>query len=105
MKSGFEARPVYLRRDDRIRARLTTYFIALLVYQILEHKLDNQLTCDGIISTLREVRVTSTGNEGYVPPYTRTKLMDALHEYAGFHTDYELIKKRTIKDIYRHLKE
>ena len=64
-----------------------------------------QFTCDEIISTLRKMRVTSIGNEGYVPSYTRTKLTDALHEYAGFRTDYELIKKRTIKGICRHSKE
>ena len=105
MKSEFEARPVYLKRDDRIKAHFTTCFIALLIYRILERKLDSQFTCDEIISTLRKMRVTSIGNEGYVPSYTRTKLTDALHEYAGFRTDYELIKKRTIKGICRHSKE
>ena len=105
MKSEFEARPVYLKRDDRIKAHFTTCFIALLIYRILECKLDSQFTCDEIISTLRKMRVTSIGNEGYVPSYTRTKLTDALHEYAGFRTDYELIKKRTIKGICRHSKE
>ena len=105
MKSEFGARPVYLKRDDRIKAHFTTCFIALLIYRILEHKLDSQFTCEEIISTLRKMRVTSIGNEGYVPSYTRTKLTDALHEYAGFRTDYELIKKRTIKGICRHSKE
>lgn len=105
MKSEFEARPVYLKRDDRIKAHFTTCFIALLIYRILERKLDSQFTCDEIISTLRKMRVTSIGNEGYVPSYTRTRLTDALHEYAGFRTDYELIKKRTIKGICRHSKE
>lgn len=105
MKSEFGPRPVYLKRDDRIKAHFTTCFIALLIYRILEHKLDSQFTCEEIISTLRKMRVTSIGNEGYVPSYTRTKLTDALHEYAGFRTDYELIKKRTIKGICRHSKE
>lgn len=54
MKSEFEARPVYLKRDDRIKAHFTTCFIALLIYRILERKLDSQFTCDEIISTLRE---------------------------------------------------
>lgn len=54
MKSEFEARPVYLKRDDRIKAHFTTCFIALLIYRILERKLDSQFTCDEIISTLRK---------------------------------------------------
>ncbi|MFR5601602.1 MAG: IS1634 family transposase [Lachnospiraceae bacterium] len=105
MKSEFEARPVYLKRDDRIKAHFTTCFIALLIYRILEWKLDRQFTCDEIISTLRKMRVTDIGNEGYIPSYTRTDLTDALHEYAGFRTDYELIRKRTMKGICRHSKE
>ena len=40
MKSEFEARPVYLQRDDRIKAHFLTCFIALLIYRILEKKLD-----------------------------------------------------------------
>lgn len=105
MKTEFEARPVYLKRDDRIQAHFTTCFIALLIYRILERKLDNQFTCEEIITTLRKMRVTDIGSEGYVPSYTRTTLTDALHDYAGFRTDYELIKKRAMKGICRNSKE
>lgn len=105
MKTEFEARPVYLKRDDRIQAHFTTCFIALLIYRILERKLDNQFTCEEIITTLKKMRVTDIGSEGYVPSYTRTTLTDALHDYAGFRTDYELIKKRAMKGICRNSKE
>jgi transposase len=105
MKTEFEARPVYLKRDDRIRAHFTTCFIALLIYRILERKLDNQFTCEEIITTLRKMRVTDIGSEGYIPSYTRTTLTDALHDYAGFRTDYELVKKRAMKGICRNSKE
>ena len=32
MKTEFKARPVYLHRDDRIKAHFTTCFISLLMY-------------------------------------------------------------------------
>ena len=105
MKTEFEARPVYLKRDDRIRAHFTTCFIALLVYRILERKLDHQFTCEELIGTLKKMRVTDIGAEGYIPSYTRTRLTDALHDYAGFRTDYELIPKRMMKGICRRSKE
>ena len=105
MKTEFEARPVYLKRDDRIKAHFTTCFIALLIYQILEKKLDSQFTCDEIITTLRKMRVARIGTEGYVPSYTRTELTDALHDYAGFRTDYEFMTQRTMKGICRHSKD
>lgn len=105
MKTEFEARPVYLKRDDRIKAHFTTCFIALLIYRILEKKLDSQFTCDEIITTLRKMRVARIGTEGYVPSYTRTELTDALHDYAGFRTDYEFMTQRTMKGICRHSKD
>ena len=105
MKTEFEARPVYLKRDDRIQAHFTTCFIALLLYRILERKLDCRFTCEEIIRTLRNMRVTEIGSEGYIPSYTRTEITDALHEYAGFRTDYEFIKNRTMKGICRKSKE
>ena len=42
MKSEFEARPVYVQRDDRIKAHFLTCYISLLVYRLLEKKLDEE---------------------------------------------------------------
>ena len=36
LKTDFKARPVYLKRDDRIKAHFTTCFLSLLIYRILE---------------------------------------------------------------------
>ena len=35
MKTDFDARPVYVRRDDRIKAHFLTCFLALLIYKYL----------------------------------------------------------------------
>ena len=35
-KTEFEARPVYLQRDDRIKAHFLTCFLALILYKYLE---------------------------------------------------------------------
>ena len=48
MKTDFEARPVYLNRQDRILAHFITCFIALIVYRYVEKKLDNKYTIDQI---------------------------------------------------------
>lgn len=101
MKTDFSARPVYLQRDDRIEAHFLTCFISLLIYRILEKKLDEKYTCEDIIKTLRSMNMTKLKKDGYIPSYTRTKLTDALHEYGGFHTDYELITPKTMAGICR----
>lgn len=104
MKTEFQARPVYLQRDDRIEAHFLTCFISLLIYRVLEKKLSEQYTCDDIVQTLRDMEMTAVGKEGYTPSYTRTDLTDVLHENAGFHTDYELTTKKAMAGICRRTK-
>ena len=104
MKSEFEARPVYLQRDDRIEAHFLTCFIALMIYRILEKKLGDKYTCEEIIKTLRDMDMRMVGEHGYIPSYTRTKLTDNLHDNAGFRTDYELITPKSMAGIIRRTK-
>lgn len=104
MKTEFEARPVYLQRRDRIEAHFLTCFIALLIYRILEKELDDTFTCEDIVKTLRGMDMRKLGDAGYIPSYTRTDLTDALHEKAGFRTDYELITPKAMAGIIRRSK-
>ena len=104
MKSEFEARPVYLQRDDRIKAHFLTCFIALMIYRILEKKLGEKFTCEQIISTLRGMDMRQIKNHGYIPSYMRTALTDTLHEMAGFRTDYELTTPKSMAGIIRRSK-
>lgn len=104
MKSEFEARPVYLQRDDRIMAHFLTCFISLLIYRILEKQLGEKFTCEDIITTLRDMDVRKLNDYGYIPNYMRTALTDSLHENAGFHTDYELMTPKTMAGIIRRSK-
>lgn len=104
MKSEFEARPVYLQKDDRIKAHFLTCFIALMIYRILEKELDEEYTCENIINTLREMDMRKVGDHGYIPCYTRTELTDALHDKAGFRTDYEITRSKSMAGIIRRLK-
>lgn len=105
MKNDFHSRPVYLSRNDRIKAHFLTCFISLLILRILEKKLGNQYTCDTILETLRNMRMTKAKDIGYVPSYTRTDVTDSLHEEAGFHTDYEITKIKAMKGVIRKTKQ
>ena len=106
MKTEFEARPVYVRRDDRIKAHFMTCYISLLLYRLLEKKIGNRYTAEQIIETLRSMKMTllNTAN-GYLPSYTRTEITDSLHRTFGFRTDYEFIKKSTMRSIIKQTKE
>ena len=105
MKTEFRARPVYLRKEDRIKAHFLTCYIALMVYRILEKKLEEKYTCTDIIETLRTMMMFRPGEKlGYIPAYTRTDLTDALHETFGFRTDYEIITDVNMKKVIRMTK-
>ena len=105
MKTEFKARPAYVRREDRIKAHFLTCFIALFVYWILEKKLGDAYTCEDIINTLRSMMMNRPGEKlGYTPSYTRTDLTDALHQTAGFRTDYEITTDINMKRIIRQTK-
>ena len=106
MKSEFEARPVYVQRGDRIKAHFLTCYISLLVYRLLEKKLDEEYTCSQILETLRGMQMTLLSKEsGYIPSYKRTKLTDKLHSIFGFRTDFEFISKSTMRSIIRSTKQ
>ena len=105
MKTDFEARPVYVRREDRIKAHFLICYISLLVYRLLEKKIGNNYTCNEILSTLRSMQVTLLSKEsGYIPSYKRTDLTDDLHKAFGFHTDYEFISKSAMRSIIKSTK-
>lgn len=100
MKSDFLVRPVNLSREDRIKAHFMTCFIALLIYRILEKKLDYKYTTKGILDTLRNMNVTELKGNGYIPSYERTDITDFIHEKYNFNTNTEVITYKKIKKIF-----
>lgn len=101
-KTEFEARPVYLQRDDRIKAHFLTCFLALILYKHLAKKINRagcHFSANNIISTLKDMNFVSVAGEGYIPTYTRTDLTNNLHGSAGFRTDTQIVSKQRMKSI------
>lgn len=106
MKTEFKARPVYLQKEDRIKAHFLTCFSALMIFRMLEKKLNERFTCGEIIETLRAMNMYRPGEkQGYLPAYTRTEITDALHETFGFRTDYEILSDISMKKVIRSTKK
>lgn len=100
MKSEFKARPVYLQKDNRIKAHFMTCFISLLILRILENKLGFRYTYQELIDCLSEMDFTRLGESGYIPSYKRTNLTDAIHDVFAFRTDYEILSQGAMKKIF-----
>lgn len=108
MKTDFDARPVYVRRDDRIKAHFLTCFLALLIYKYLEKKVNRggrHFTTEEIVGTLRSMDFLGIAGEGYVPAYTRTDLTNHLHGSAGFRTDTQIVTRQKMRGIIAQTKK
>ena len=108
MKTDLRARPVYLKRDDRIKAHFLTCFLSLLLYKYLEKKVNRggqYFTTSEIIGTLRDMNFLSVNGEGYIPTYTRTDLTNNLHGSAGFRTDCQIVTKKQMRSIIAQTKK
>ena len=104
MKTDFEARPVFLQNETRIKAHFLTCFLGLVIYRYLEKSLGGDFTCEEILNTLRNMNFASVQEQGFIPVYQRTKLTDRLHDVCGFHTDYEFISKSHMKTLQKESK-
>ena len=105
LKTDFDSGTIYLSREDRIKTHFLICFISLLLYRILEKKLNYKYTNTQIIEKLREMEVCEEKNSGYIPAYTRNDLTDDLHSIFGFRTDFEIIKYENFKKIFSQVKK
>lgn len=105
LKNEMRTRPVFLQKDERIKAHFLVCFLSLLSYRLIEKKIGESATCCEIIQTLREMRVLECTNEGYIPTYIRTDLTDKLHHAFGFRTDTEIVTVQKMKEILKQVKK
>lgn len=107
MKTDFEARPVYLTREDRIKAHSLTCFLALLHFRLLNRSLKRTYTTSQLLHTLKNIKFADVDAEeqGFMPVYERHEITDDLHEACGFRTDYQFITKRNMKGIQKKSKQ
>ena len=104
MKTEFDARPVYLSREERIRAHFLICFLALLHFRLLQRELKNHYTTEQLLQTLKGIKFADIEEQGFQPVYERQEITDALHEACGFRTDYQFITKRKMKEIQKKSK-
>lgn len=76
MKTNFDARPVFLRKPERIRAHFLICYTALLIYRLMECKLDDNLThvtTSNLIKTLRNMNVVNMDDMYYKSIYSEVR--------------------------------
>lgn len=82
MKTNFSARPVHHRNRERIIAHFMICYTALLIYRLLEAKLDDygtHFTTDNIIKTLKNMGVVNVRDMYYQSTYNGSQVLTALN--------------------------
>lgn len=82
LKTNFNARPVYHRNRKRIIAHFMVCYTALLIYRLLENKLDQygtHFTTENILETLRNMNVMNTQDAFYTATYKGSQVCTSLN--------------------------
>ena len=82
MKTNFSARPIFHQKRERIIAHFMICYTALLIYCLLEKKLDQQgthFTIENILETLRNMEVANIEDMCYMSTYTCSQVCTALN--------------------------
>ena len=90
LKTNFSGRPVNHRNPDRIKAHFMICYTALLVYRLLEAKLDDQkthITTGDLINTLKNMSVVNVHDVEYMALYEGSNALDALTQFTGLVLD------------------
>ena len=104
MKSEFKARPVYLSRDDRIKAHFTTCFLALTIFRYLEKKIKSKYTVSEIIEALRNYNLRELKGFGYIPDYELTDIVEDLQNIFNINTSTEINDYKKMQKICKQTK-
>ena len=82
LKTNLNARPVYHSKENRITAHFMICYTALLIYRLLECKLDQygtHFTTDNIIDTLKCMNVVNMQGIYYTAAYRGSLVCTALN--------------------------
>lgn len=105
-KTFLEARPVHLRRQDRIRSHFLVCFLAMIILKVLQKQLNMpELSIDCLIGTLRSFEFDYFKSVGYRPLFERNDITDQLQETTGLHFDTEIVETKRMNKLYRSIKE
>lgn len=108
-KTEFDARPVFLRREDRIRAHFAICFVALLLLKAFQKELnegqdeEKWYSTEQIINALAGMDYNVVRGSGYVPAYSATPLRSRCCEVAGLPIDRQIVVMRKMRQLLKML--
>ena len=105
MKTNFSARPVFHQNRERIVAHFMVCYTALLIYRILEKKLDiygTHFTVDNVIETLNNMQVANLEDVCYMSTYDNSQVLTSLNAILELELDKKYYQP---KDLNKKIKK
>ena len=106
MKTNFSARPVHHRNRERIIAHFMICYTALLIYRLLEAKLDDygtHFTTDNIIKTLKNMEVVNVRDMYYQSTYNGSQVLTALNAVFDLALDKQNYQPKDLNKKIRNI--
>ena len=105
MKTNFSARPVFHQNRERIVAHFMVCYTALLIYRILEKKLDmygTHFTVENVIETLNNMQVANLEDVCYMSTYNNSQVLTSLNDIFNLELDKKYYQP---KDLNKKIKK
>ena len=107
MKTNFSARPVFHQNRERIVAHFMVCYTALLIYRILEKKLDmygTHFTVENVIETLNNMQVANLEDVCYMSTYNNSQVLTSLNAIFNLELDKKYYQPKDLnKKIKKHV--
>ena len=104
IKSILAARPINLSLEEHIDAHFLVCFVALLIFRILEYKLENKFSSSKIHETLENLEC-SLLHENYYTLDFRNEVVEELEKIFDMDFSWQLMKKSKIEKILQNSKK
>ncbi len=108
MKTNFSGRPVYHRTREHITAHFMICYTSLLIFRLLEKKLDEQgkhFTINDITDTLRNMNVVNIEDMCYMSAYTCSQVCTALTSAFDLRLDKKYYQPKELNKKLKNILE
>ena len=102
LKTNFSSRPVYHHKENRIKAHFLICYTALLIYRLLEVKLNRNkthYTTRQIIETLQNMNVVNCSDMYYQSCYTGSDVLDSLEQLFDLKLNRKYYLPKTLNKL------
>lgn len=102
LKTNFSSRSVYHHKENRIKAHFLICYTALLIYRLLEVKLDRNkthFTTGQIIETLQNMNVVNCSDMYYQSCYTGSDVLDSLEQLFDLKLNRKYYLPKTLNKL------